>query len=133
MKKHLIKIFSFIMAMLVVLSVSTVAFAETDNSEDTSSDSKYSVINSTAVSLTIRGLTAECSSKITAQYSTSLHIKMELQKKSGGTYSTVRTWTKSANGVTTTLAGSKIINPLSTYRLKVTFTAGSETSIVYKS
>ena len=33
---------------------------------------------------------------------------------------------------TTSLSGSKVINPLSTYRLKVTYTAGSETYVAYK-
>lgn len=133
MKKKLIKIMSIIMAMLIALSASTVAFAETDDSSDSEIELRYSTIGSTGVSLTINGLTAECSSKITAKYSTSLKIKMELQKKSSGSYSTVKTWSKSATGVTTTLAGSKLINPLRTYRLKVTFTAGSETITVYKS
>ena len=132
MKKHTIKIISVLMAVLMALSVGTVAFAETDNSSDTEIIYRYSTISSTAVGFDISGLTAECNAVLAAQYSTSLKIKMELQKKSGGSYSTVKTWTKSATSTATSLAGSKIINPLSTYRLKVTFTAGNETVTRYK-
>ena len=131
MKKYSFKILSVIMALLMALSVVTVAFAETDDSSDTE-NTRFSVINSTATSLTISGLTAECSAQITAKYSTTLKIKMELQKLSSGSYSTVKTWNKSVTGIATSLAGSKIINPLSTYRLKVTYTAGSETYVAYK-
>ena len=132
MKKYSFKILSVIMAILMALSIGTVAFAETDDSSDNEIVNRFDVILSTATSLTISGLTAECSAKITAKYSTTLKIKMELQKLSSGSYSTVKTWNKSVTGISTSLAGSKIINPLSTYRLKVTYTAGSETHITYK-
>lgn len=132
MKKYSFKILSVIMALLMALSIGTVAFAETDDSSDDEIANRYNTILSTGVGFEISGLTAECSAILTAQYSTSLKIKMELQKQSSGSYSTVKTWTKSATGVSTTVAGSKIINPFSTYRLKVTFTAGSETITRYK-
>ena len=132
MKKHLIKIISVIMALLMALSAGTVVYAETDDSSDTEIVYRYSTIGSTGILLEISGLTATCGATLSAQYSTSLKIKMELQKKSGDTYSTVKTWTKSATGTGTTLSGSKIINPLSTYRLKVTYTAGSEKVTRYK-
>lgn len=131
MKKTSFKILSVILALLMALSIGTTAFAETDDSSDTE-NTRFSVINSTATLLDIHGITADCSAQLTAKYSTSLHIKMELQKKSNGSYSTVKTWTKSATGIGTTLDGSKVINPLSTYRLKVTYTAGSETHVTYK-
>ncbi len=120
------------MAMLIALSASTVAFAETDDSSDSEIELRYSTIGSTSVSFRISGITAKCAATLGAQYSTSLKIKMELQKKSSGTYSTVKTWTKSATGTGTGLEGTKTINPLSTYRLKTTFTAGSETAVFYK-
>ena len=132
MKKYSFKILSVIMAMIMALSFGSVAFAESGDATDDEINYRYSTIGATAVGFDINGLTAECSAMLNAKYSTSLHIKMELQKKSSGSYSTVKTWTKSATGVTTTLEGSKIINPLSTYRLKVTFTAGSETITRYK-
>ena len=132
MKKNLIKIFSVIMALVMALSAGTVAFADTDDSSDTEIVYRFSVIGTNSANFTISGITASCSARLTAQYSTSLKITMDLQKKSSGTYSTVKTWTKSANGTATGLSGSKTINPLSTYRLKVTFKAGNETFVTYK-
>ena len=132
MKKKLIKIMSIIMAMLIALSASTVAFAETDDSSDNEIELRYSTIGTNSSKLTISGINATCSATLTAKYSTTLSIKMELQKKSSGTYSTVKTWTKSANSTGTAVTGSRTINPLSTYRLKVTFKADNETVVTYK-
>ena len=132
MKKRSFKILSFIMALIMALSFGTATFAETDDVSDNEPGYRFSTIASTATSFTISGLTAECCAILTAKYSTTLKIKMELQKKSSGTYSTVKTWNKSATGVSTGVEGTKIINPLSTYRLKVTYTAGSETYVAYK-
>ena len=133
MKKNVIKLLSLIMALLMTFSAGTVALAETDDSSDNEIVYRFTTIGSTAVGFSISGLTASCSAKLSSKYSTSLYIKMELQKKSGGSYSTVKTWTKSYNGTGTTLNGSKVINPLSTYRLKVTFKADNETFVTYKS
>lgn len=66
---------------------------------------------------------------------TSVKIKMELQKLSSGSYSTVETWEQTFTGRSGAMEESKITNPLSTYRLKATFTAysgsASETKILY--
>jgi len=132
MKKTSFKILSVILALLMALSIGTAAFAETDDSADIETNNRFSVILSTATTLNISGLTANCAAQMTAKYSTSLKIKMELQKQSSGSYSTVKTWSKSATGIGISLEGSKVINPLSTYRLKVTYTAGSETHVTYK-
>ena len=131
MKKTSFKILSVILALLMALSIGTAAFAEPDDSSDIE-NTRFSVINSTATTFSISGLTANCSGQLTAKYSTSLKIKMELQKLSSGSYSTVKTWNKSVTGISTGISGSKVINPLSTYRLKVTYTAGSETHVTYK-
>ena len=132
MKKRSFKILSFIMALIMALSFGTATFAETDDTSDNEIIYRFDVIGSTSTSLTISGITAQCSATLGAKYSTTLKIKMELQKKSSGTYSTVKTWTKTDSGTLTAISGSKVINPLSTYRLKVTFTAGSETHVTYK-
>ena len=132
LKKYTIKAISVIMAILMVLSVGTVAFAEPDTSADTEIVYRYNVIGTNSASLTINGITATCYARLTAQYSTSLYIKMELQKYNGNAYSTIKTWTKSDSGTGTAISKSKTINPSNSYRLKVTFTAGSETIVVYK-
>ena len=66
---------------------------------------------------------------------TKVKIKMELQKLSDGVYSTVETWEQTFNSKSASMEESKITNPLSTYRLKTTFTAytssTSETRVYY--
>ena len=57
---------------------------------------------------------------------------MELQKKKTNGYETVETWTSSKNGVSLAMSESRNINILCDYRLKATFTAGNESTVVYK-
>lgn len=57
---------------------------------------------------------------------------MELQKKKSKGYETVETWTASKTGTILTISESRNINILCNYRLKVTFTAGNETEVIYK-
>lgn len=92
----------------------------------------YVVINSSSISFSISGIKASCSASIVADYSTSLKIKMELQKKKSGAYSTIETWTSSKTGVSLAISKTRNINVLCNYRLKVTYTAGSETTTAYK-
>ena len=54
---------------------------------------------------------------------TSVKIQLELQKLSGGSYSTVKTWSETFSGRSGALEKSRVINPFSTYRLKATVTA----------
>ena len=61
-----------------------------------------------------------------------LKIKMELQKEKSKSYETVETWTSSKTGTLLAMSESRNINVLCNYRLKVTFTAGKETEVVYK-
>lgn len=56
---------------------------------------------------------------------------MELQKKKSGTYETVKTWSASKTGTTVLIDEKRAINLLSDYRLKTTFTAGTETRVAY--
>lgn len=79
----------------------------------------------------ISGLKSECSAKLYSKNSLTLLIKMELQKNKSGGYETVETWTSSKTGTYLSVSESRLINVFADYRLKVTFTAGTETSIVY--
>lgn len=56
---------------------------------------------------------------------------MELQKIKSGTYTTIETWNYSKTGTVISADESRLINILCTYRLKVTFTAGTETIVSY--
>ena len=80
----------------------------------------------------ISGIRAECKAKLYANNSVPLKIKMELQKEKSKSYETVETWTSSKTGTLLSVSESRNINVLCKYRLKVTFTAGKETVVVYK-
>ena len=80
----------------------------------------------------ISGIRAVCSATLKAKNSMPLKIKMELQKEKSKGYETVETWTSSKTGTVLAMSESRNINVLCNYRLKVTFTAGSETEVVYK-
>lgn len=66
---------------------------------------------------------------------TSIRIRLELQKKTGTTYSTIKTWEETFDSNEAVKTESKLTSPLSTYRLKATFTvytsSSSETKTVY--
>lgn len=66
---------------------------------------------------------------------TSVKIKMELQKLTSGSYSTIETWEQTFSGKYGSMEKTKATNPFSTYRLKATFTAycgsASETIVCY--
>ena len=130
------KIFSLLTAIALMISVFSIGFnsyaADTDTPVDEEIIEEYTTIASNTYLISISGVTATCNATLKPSYQTSLYIKMELQKKSSnGTYSTVKTWTASKTGISLSAHGTKTINPLSTYRLKVTFTADRETVVRY--
>lgn len=92
----------------------------------------YVNISNRLVNLSISGIKANCSATVQSKKSVALKIKMELQKEKSSGYETVETWTSSKTGTILAMSESRNINILCNYRLKVTFTAGSETEIVYK-
>lgn len=130
------KTISFILTFAIIMSVLCLGFSafasESGNTSDDEIIYRYKVIGSHTSGLHISGITANCSAALGAMYSTNLSITMELQKLSSGSFSTIKTWSKT-NPNTTSLgiAETKLINLLSTYRLKTTFTAGNETVVVY--
>lgn len=116
-----------VMMMLSILSPClSVAAAQEDEIQPMAA-----VIDSYSLGISISGITAKCNAHLVSSYSTSLKIKMEIQKKKSSGYETVETWTSTKTGVAMTMSESRAINLLSDYRLKVTFTAGGETKIDY--
>lgn len=89
-------------------------------------------ISSHSAKLSISGIKADCKATLNTEKSMSLKIKMELQKKKSKGYETVETWTASKTGTHLSISESRNINVLCDYRLKVTFTAGRETKVVYE-
>ena len=119
------KTISFILCIIVIISCcEMLAFAVVDGS-------KYTNISTISYSLTISGINSTSKASLQAKSSMSISIKMELQKLKSGSYSTIKTWTASKTGLALSMEETRLINVLSTYRLKVTFTAGSETVVSY--
>ena len=92
---------------------------------------RWSVISGISTSFTISGLNSTSFASISSQYSTSLYIKIELQKEKSTGYETIETWTKSGTGVYLGLEETRLINIFADYRIKVTCTAGGETHVTY--
>ena len=122
--------FSVILIFALILSIfSFSAYAETD--EELVVTPRFTTISSVATSFTISGLNSTSSVSLSAKYSTSLYIKIELQKEKSSGYETIETWTKSGTGTHLGLEETRLINVFSEYRIKVTCTAGSETHVTY--
>ena len=105
------------------------SFATTE--EETIISPRFSTISAVATCFIISGINSTSSVSITAKYSTSLSIKIELQKEKSTGYETIETWTKSGTGVVLALEETRLINVFANYRIKVTCTAGSETHVTY--
>lgn len=93
---------------------------------------RFTTISNTVVDFTISGLNSTSKATLMSQYSTNLKIVIELQKEKSSGYETIETWTKTGTGTSLILSESRLINILSNYRIKVTFTAGSESIYMYK-
>lgn len=131
MSKTMKKTLSIVLILAIMLS-SFAMFASAEAiEEETVIMPRFSTIQSVSTSFTISGLNSTSYVSLLAQYSTSLYIKIELQKEKSTGYETIETWTKSGTGYTLTLEKDRLINVLSDYRIKVTCTAGSETHVTY--
>ncbi|MCQ2735083.1 MAG: DUF5060 domain-containing protein [Alphaproteobacteria bacterium] len=121
--------------VLVFLTVlSTAALAVNTNQNEESERTTY--ISQTEGTIEHGALSTTVYGKITGNSSvTSVKIKLELQKLTDGTYSTVETWEQVFTGRTGSLEKSKLTNPFGDYRLKAVFTAyvnsSSETITLY--
>ena len=123
----------FVLIVLSFLMVfGNVAVADATVNYDNEVAPLYVNILSHRESIEISGIKAKCTAKLKSQNSVPLKIKMELQKEKSKSYETVETWTSSKTGTLLAMSESRNINVLCNYRLKVTFTAGKQTKVVYK-
>lgn len=133
MKKTVLKVIALALVVMTVFLTCTCAFASGTDDTVKEEPTRYTYIGSATLTFTISGVTAKGSASLTAKQNTSLQIVMTLQKKnSNGTWSNVKTWSQSGTGDHLNLSGSKVINVLNTYRMKGTFTAGGETTTIYR-
>lgn len=122
------QIFAILFSVLLMFSSCIAANADTNDNLSTC----YAEINRYNAKLSISGIKATCKASLFAKKSTDLKIKMELQKKKSDRYETVETWNGSKNGTSLIMTETRNINRLSKYRIKATFTTGSEKEVVYQ-
>lgn len=121
---------SILLSFLILIGLTSVANASVNGNNELAPC--YINITDKNESITISGIKATCSADIRVSSSKYLKIVMELQKKKSNGYETVKTWTSSKTGTRLSMSESRNINALCTYRLKVTYTAGSEQVVAYK-
>ncbi|MGN0543273.1 MAG: hypothetical protein ACI4JG_07470 [Acutalibacteraceae bacterium] len=124
MKLKLTKSISVVLTIAVIFSaISVMCFAYKDISE---TSVKMTYIDDCMGYIDHKTLSTVMNAYVVGNSAvSSVKIKMELQKLSSGTYSTVETWEQTFAGRTGDMEESKVTNPFSTYRLKATFTATS--------
>ena len=122
--------FSIILILTMLISIFSI-YAYAESTEEPVATPRFTTISSVATSFTISGLNSTSSVSLTSKYSTTLSIKIELQKEKSSGYETIETWTKSGTGRTLSLEEDRLINVFSEYRIKVTCTAGGETHVKY--
>ncbi len=122
--------FSIILILTMLISIFSI-YAYAESTEEPVATPRFTTISSVATSFTISGLNSTSSVVLSAKTSTSLYIKIELQKEKSSGYETLETWTKSGTGTVLSLEETRLINVFSEYRIKVTCTAGSETHVTY--
>ena len=133
MTKQNNKLNKFVLILLSFLMIfGNVTVANAADNHDNEVAPLYVNISSHRESIEISGIKAKCTAKLKSQNSVPLKIKMELQKEKSKSYETVETWTSSKTGTLLAMSETRNINVLCNYRLKVTFTAGKETEVVYK-
>ena len=131
MVKTIKKTVSILLILTMLFSSFVIMSSASTGEEDYVVTPRFTTIGSVATSFTISGLNSTSSVLLKAKVSTSLYIKIELQKEKSSGYETLETWEKSGNGVTLALEKTRLINIFSDYRIKVTCRAGSETHVTY--
>ena len=133
MTKQNNKLNKFVLILLSILMIfGNVTVANATDNHDNEVAPLYVNISNHFEQIEISGIKAKCTATLKSQKSVPLKIKMELQKEKSKGYETVETWTGSKTGTLLSVSESRNINVLCNYRLKVTFTAGKETEVVYK-
>ena len=130
MTKSIQRIISIVLCLLLCFSMAAYAFEE-DSKGNEANNPRYNNITACSCELYISGINSTSEARLQTGNSMMIAIKMELQKLKDGSYTTVKTWTDSRTGTVLTMSENRLINIFATYRLKVTFTAGSETVVSY--
>lgn len=125
------KSFSVVLILTMLFSIFAINSSAATVEEENTIMPRWSVISSVGTSFVISGLNSTSTVSLSAQYSTSLYIKIEFQKEESTGYKTLETWEKSGTGTYLLLEENRLINIFADYRIKVTCTAGGETHTKY--
>ena len=125
------KSLSVVLIFTMLFSVFAINTSANTVEEENTIMPRFSTISAVSTSFTISGINSTSAVILSSQYSTSLYIKVELQKEKSTGYETIETWTKSGTGTVISLEEDRLINIFSNYRIKVTCTAGGETYTKY--
>ena len=131
MLKTVKKSLSILLILTMLFSSFAIISSATSNEDENVIMPRFTTIQSVTTSFTISGLNSTSSVVLASKVSTSLYIKIELQKEKSSGYETIETWTKSGTGTSIILEETRLINVFSNYRIKVTCTAGGETHVKY--
>lgn len=137
MYKKAISIISILLIIILFINSTIIPVSALDTFEENTSVvsevmPRFTTIANLTTAFSINGVNSTSTATLISQISTNLKIVIELQKKKSGTYETIETWTKTGTGDTLVLEKTRLINVLSDYRIRVTYTAGSESTTVYK-
>lgn len=131
MVKTMKKTVSILLILTMLFSSFAIMSSASTGEEDYVVTPRFTTISSISTSFIISGLNSTSTVALKAKTSTSLYIKIELQKEKSSGYETLETWEKSGTGVSLLLEETRLINIFSDYRIKVTCRAGSETHVTY--
>ncbi len=124
------KVSSIVTVFVLVVSLSIVsclAFA--------TGPMKSQATLSAKTAISKNGTTATMTASVRGNSSvTKISTKMELQKKNGSSYSTVKTWSSIANSSSASLKKTAVVSNSASYRVKTTFTVytGSSSETIVK-
>ena len=123
------------LSIVLILTMLFSAFAINSFAESVEDDYGvmpcFTTIDAVTTVFSISGINSTSSVMLSSKISTSLSIKIELQKEKSSGYETIETWEKSGTGTMLLLEKTRLINILADYRIKVTCKAGSETFTTY--
>lgn len=135
MKKTLKKFTCIVMVIVSLLSVgasTTTAFAQKEENQFYSvMPLSYKYISTCTAGINISGIKAQFSANLVAATTCDLRIKIEFQKKKSTGYETLESFYGSKRGTSLVVTGERNINILCDYRIRTTFTAGSDSVVTY--
>ena len=129
MKKTIVLLLAVVMMIACVIPASA---TDLDTPVDGELPTDYATLSNCSADIAKSGNVVTCQGFVRAKISTNLSIKLELQRMSGGAYTTIATWTKTGTGVSLSDSRTKTVASGYTYRLKATLTAGSDSVTMYR-